>query len=236
MFTNPEVPLSSLPSAVDLHWHPLHPRFVTRILVQRAITVGVMTVLLGATTVFFQMKRPWEGEFNSALPVAWTLAICFFAWRMIWPVFEVPRRGYAVREKDIAFKSGVLWRSSTIVPFNRVQHAATGSGMLDRKFGLAALTVFTAGGAGADLHIAGLAAEHAERLRVYVVNKVGGSLEEAEPSLNDGLPNNDEEPSAGEREGLAPRMKGASAREREGLADEEASAREREERDQERLD
>ena len=221
MFTNPEVPLSSLPSAVDLQWHPLHPRFVTRILVQRAITVGVMTVLLGGTTAFFLVEQPWEGEFNSALPVAWALAVFFFAWRMIWPVFEVPRRGYAVREKDIAFKSGVLWRSSTIVPFNRVQHAATGSGMLDRKFGLAALTVFTAGGAGADLHIAGLAAEHAERLRVYVVDKVGGSLEE---------------PSAGEREGPAPRMKRASAGEREGLADEEASVGEREGLDQERLD
>ena len=210
MFTNPEVPLSSLPSAVDIQWHPLHPRFVTRILVQRAITVGVMTVLLGATTVFFHMKQPWEGEFNSALPVVWALAVLFFAWRMIWPVFEVPRRGYAVRERDIAFKSGVLWRSSTIVPFNRVQHAATGSGMLDRKFGLAALTVFTAGGAGADLHIAGLAAEHAERLRVYVVDKVGASSEGPEPS-------------AGEREGPAPRM-------------ERVSAGEREERDQERLD
>lgn len=174
MFSNPEVPLASLPRAADLEWHALHPRFVTRILSQRILVLGVAALTLGVATIVVFAKQVWEGYATPMASVVWGLGVCFAAWRLIWPVFEVPRRGYAVREKDIAFKSGLLWRSVTVVPFNRVQHAATGSGMLDRNFGLATLTVFTAGGSGGDLHIAGLGAERAERLRAHVVAKVGG--------------------------------------------------------------
>lgn len=175
MFSNPEVPLASLPRAADLEWHALHPRFVARILVQRAVSLGVVAVLLGAATVFVYVEQVWEGRATTLVRVVWGLAICYAAWRLVWPVFEVPRRGYAVRERDIAFRSGLLWRVATVVPFNRVQHAATASGLFDRKFGLATLTVFTAGGSGGDLHIAGLGADRAERLRVYVVGKAGGT-------------------------------------------------------------
>ena len=180
MFSNPEVPLASLPHAADLEWHALHPRFVARILSQRTISLAVAALGLGVATILVFVEQVWEGHATTIVSVVWGLGLCFAAWRLIWPVFEVPRRGYAVRERDIAFKSGLLWRTVTVVPFNRVQHAATGSGLLDRNFGLATLTVFTAGGSGGDLHIAGLGADRAERLRVYVVSKAGGTEGKAE--------------------------------------------------------
>ena len=181
MFSNPEVPLASLPHAADLEWHVLHPRFVARILSQRAIVLTVAALGLGVANILVLVEQVWEGHATLVMSVVWGLGLCFAAWRLIWPVFEVPRRGYAVREKDIAFKSGLLWRTVTVVPFNRVQHAATGSGLLDRNFGLATLTVFTAGGSGGDLHIAGLGADRAERLRVYVVSRAGGTEDRTEP-------------------------------------------------------
>src|SRR5690606_41032422 len=36
------------------------------------------------------------------------------------------KRGYAVREKDLLYRSGILSTTTTIVPFNRIQH-------IDRK-------------------------------------------------------------------------------------------------------
>jgi len=92
-------------------------------------------------------------------------------------LISVPRRGYVVRDKDIVFKSGVIWRSVTAIPFNRVQHVETSNTPLDRKFGLANLQIFTAGGAGGDLKISGLGADIAEQLRVYILDKVGASIE-----------------------------------------------------------
>ena len=82
---------------------------------------------------------------------------------LVWPLLDVPRRGYVVRDKDLVYKAGVLWRSVKAVPYNRVQHAETASGPLDRRYGLARLTVFTAGGSGGDLRVDGLSSDVAER-------------------------------------------------------------------------
>ncbi len=81
------------------------------------------------------------------------------------------------RDKDIVFKSGVIWRSVTAIPFNRIQHVETSSTPLDRRFGLANLQIFTAGGSGGDLRISGLGSGAAEQLRIYILDKVGASIE-----------------------------------------------------------
>ena len=85
---------------------------------------------------------------------------------LAWPLLSVPKRGYVVRDKDILFRKGVVWRSVTAVPFNRIQHVETSNTPLDRKFDLATLQLFTAGGSSGDLKIDGLAARVAEQLRV----------------------------------------------------------------------
>ena len=109
----------------------------------------------------------------------WVFAILFAIPFLAWPSIAVPRRGYVVRDKDIVFRCGVIFRSVTAVPFNRIQHVETSSTPLDRKFDIAALQIFTAGGSGGDLKIDGLSADVAERLRVYILDKVGASVEDA---------------------------------------------------------
>ena len=56
------------------------------------------------------------------------------------------------------------------VPFNRVQHTKLDSGLLDRRFGLANLSVFPAGAGGH--RIRGLGTDTAEQLRVYVSERI----------------------------------------------------------------
>ena len=89
----------------------------------------------------------------------------------------MPRKGYAVRNKDIVFRSGVFWRTVTAIPYNRIQHVEKDSAPLDRRYGIANLKIFTAGGAGGDLKIDGLSADVAERLRVHILDKVGAVVE-----------------------------------------------------------
>ena len=97
--------------------------------------------------------------------------------QFVWPVISVPRIAYAVRDKDILYKSGVFWQTVTAIPFNRIQHVEKSSTPLDRRFDIATLQLFTAGGAGGDLKIHGLSADTAENLRVLIIEKVGTSVE-----------------------------------------------------------
>jgi membrane protein YdbS with pleckstrin-like domain len=71
----------------------------------------------------------------------------------------------------------VFWHTVTAIPFNRIQHVEKSSTPLDRRFGIATLQLFTAGGSGGDLKIHGLSAEVAENLRVFILDKVGASIE-----------------------------------------------------------
>lgn len=172
MFSNPEVPHESLPGTDDLDWHPLHPRFVRR------LQLGAVVRVLVIGAVGFAAHLLATGGDSAALglfadrllPVAVAGLGLFAALTIVWPVTAVPRRGYVVRENDILYRTGVLWRSVVAVPFNRVQHTKVDSGLLDRRFGLANLSVFPAGAEGHKIR--GLGADTAERLRVYVSERI----------------------------------------------------------------
>lgn len=73
--------------------------------------------------------------------------------------------GYLTRERDVSFRRGVVSRSVATVPFARVQHVSIERGPIDRRIGLAALQLRTAGG---HLAIPGLADDTAERLKSFV--------------------------------------------------------------------
>jgi membrane protein YdbS with pleckstrin-like domain len=89
-------------------------------------------------------------------------------------------RTYMLRSRDITWRSGWLWRRVVSVPYNRIQHVETGQGVIEKWYGLASLYVFTAGKSSSDLAIPGLEAEHAEKLKDYILGQVGGLQMEEE--------------------------------------------------------
>lgn len=169
MFENAEIPLDELSSADNLEWQSLDPRYARRLQLQSLITTAVMTVaVLTAQFVPLPLDR-------RLFAVAWLAVVVISIAGILWPLVSVPRKGYAIRDKDIVYRSGVLWRTVTAVPFNRVQHVETSSTPLDRRFSQARLQLFTAGAS--DLKIGGMPADVAERLRLFVLEKAGASLE-----------------------------------------------------------
>jgi len=97
---------------------------------------------------------------------------------MVLSIKSYDYQGYAIRDKDIIYKTGIFFRSSLIIPFNRIQHCEIEQGPIDRLFGLAELSLFTAGGSGSDLKIPGLAQDRANSLKNYITNKVAQDEEE----------------------------------------------------------
>lgn len=72
--------------------------------------------------------------------------------------------GYCERDDDLLVRRGVLVRRLTVVPYGRMQYVDVVSGPLERRFGLATLTLHTAA-ARTHAHVPGLAADEAARLR-----------------------------------------------------------------------
>lgn len=170
MFENVEIPVEDLPRADALEWQPLDPAYRKRLVVDRLITIGFILAGTALAVILpgFEVLRAVL-LFSGAGIVAVAM--------LVWPFVAVPRMGYALRDKDLVYRSGVFWRSVTAVPFNRIQHVETSSSPLDRRFSLATLKLFTAGGSGGDLRIDGLHKERAEQLRAFVLDKAGASIE-----------------------------------------------------------
>lgn len=176
IFENPEIEIEDLPQADAVAWLGMDPKFTRRLLTQSALTLLVLSI--GVTGLKFVFNNAFADE-NIELSFGWLwlliplIAVPLF----VWPLISVPRIGYAIRDKDIIYKSGVFWHTVTAVPFNRIQHVEKSSTPLDRYFGIATLQLFTAGGTGGDLKIHGLSVDTAESLRVFILDKVGASVE-----------------------------------------------------------
>lgn len=170
LFSNVQLDLQSLPSADQLEMIPLEPAFKTVRYISGAI-VAIITSLIAWAIVYFE-PRTWPWGFYAA-----GLVSAFGIWFIIYSGISFHHMGYALREKDISFKSGYLWRSITTIPFNRVQHCDFKQGLLDRRFGLSRLTIYTAGGQNTDLVVPGLLPDTAERLKAYILQSTEQATE-----------------------------------------------------------
>lgn len=78
-------------------------------------------------------------------------------------------KGYAIREHDFSYRSGVIFQSVVSQPILRIQYVELKHGPIDRHFGLASLEIFSAGGTMHTFAIPGLPEEKAREIRSYVL-------------------------------------------------------------------
>ncbi|MEP6647232.1 MAG: PH domain-containing protein [Saprospiraceae bacterium] len=173
LFTNAQLNIQHLPDANSLVIVRLETGYKTL----RYISAGLIStgVILVAWFVLFTQDIHWQ--YSKLFFIAISIVSI---WMIFYNGISFRYLGYAVREKDISYKSGWLWRSMITVPFNRVQHCDIKQGLLDRRFGLSRLTIYTAGGQGTDLMIPGLLPDTAERLKSFILNATEKSIVEEE--------------------------------------------------------
>jgi len=88
------------------------------------------------------------------------------------PLRRYHARGFAMSDDRLRVVRGVLFHADVVVPFSRVQHLDVTQGPIERFYGLATLTLHTAGTHNHSVALPGL--EHAkatamrEQIRAYV--------------------------------------------------------------------
>lgn len=170
LFSNPQMDLQALPKAESQAMISLEPAFKT-VRYLGAVLFGAALMIAAALVLFF---KPDLGIYGvTGFGMITLMAI----WNVVYQGIAFPYMTYAVREKDITYQSGWLWKSMTTVPFNRVQHCDIRQGLLDRQFGLAKLTIYTAGGQNTDVEIPGLLPDTAERLKTFILRATELSIE-----------------------------------------------------------
>lgn len=97
-------------------------------------------------------------------------AVVGIVWWVIVAHRQVKNLGYAIRENDLLIQRGIMFRSTTVVPFGRMQFVDVSSGPVSRLFGLATVELHTAS-ASSDATIPGLPAQDADHLRELLAQR-----------------------------------------------------------------
>ncbi len=105
----------------------------------------------------------------AAVSTAFALLFVRFLVALWWPWLTWRRWGWRCEDDELLIQRGVLLRSVTAIPIERVQHVDVRQGPLEQWLGLARVHVHTASGLGADGVVPGLERVVAETLRDQLV-------------------------------------------------------------------
>lgn len=166
-FTNETLNLNSLPKFEEVNFSPLHKNYIKVVYINIVIIVLIFAVGIGVLLYFNQELQNTLSYSIFGISYLVFALIVFFS-----SIASVKKRGFAVREKDILYKRGLISTTTTMIPFNRIQHVAMHEGAFSRIFDLAQIQIFTAGGSSSDIKISGIEKEKAENIKELLMQKI----------------------------------------------------------------
>lgn len=166
LYSNLQIATEQLPQIEVIDFEPIQKKYIW-IMRLRFLLAPVVPVALYILADMYMSTFWWI--------TAAYIAVVVLLFGVQWLGFK--RKGYAVREHDVNYRTGWFFRSTTSIPFNRIQHCELERSALERLFNLSTLKIYTAGGSGSDITIPGLEPETAKKLRSFII-KTAASHEE----------------------------------------------------------
>ena len=135
---------------------PLHPNHVK--VLRITAVLACLPFVIGALVLEFAEVLPRGLFIVPILVVAGIIVVRV-------PLRRWQARGFSIAQERLRVVRGILFHSDTVVPFGRVQHIDVNQGPIERFYGLATLTVHTAGNHNSSVHLPGLAHDDAVSMR-----------------------------------------------------------------------
>lgn len=164
-FTNDPIDIERLPKYEAVSLKSLSPKYWNVVVIHICIFLILLAAGIAAILVFNTGARQHTFLFTG-------LYTAFAVLLFILNRADISKRGFAIRDRDIIYKSGIVALTTTIVPFSRIQHIALDEGLFSRIYGLGTLKIFTAGGSSGSLHIPGIEIEEAKSIKEMLMKQI----------------------------------------------------------------
>ncbi|PLK23853.1 hypothetical protein C0V72_07310 [Porphyrobacter sp. TH134] len=138
----------------------LHPNYAHALRVRTTLTA--IPFLIGALVAEAAIRKA------ALIPqglIAGTVLVIALALIIRVPARRYNARGYQISADRLRVVRGLLFRVDTVVPFGRVQHIDVQQDPIERFFGIATLTIHTAGNHNASVSLPGLGEPLARDMR-----------------------------------------------------------------------
>ncbi len=174
MFENNTVEIDQIPQYQEIEFSALHNNYKKIVQVNTIFTLIIGIVVCCA--LFFLIDE--IEKFYVIVPI---LIITIFL--AVFPLISYKKKKYAFRKHDVLFKKGLIFKSTHISPYIRLQHVVIKQGWYAKKMGLATLVMYTAANNFSDISIPGLTLKEAERWKSYLMNRIQELNDESEDQL-----------------------------------------------------
>ena len=166
-FSNEKILKETLPKFEEIETSKLNKKYYLVTVISSLIVFFILSIILGIAINFLDFD--WFENYANTI-----IVLYLFIWVLLffydWISFN--RKSYAFRDHDVIYKYGIIWQTTVLIPFNRIQHIALHQDFISRKFGLASLQFYTAGGSTSDINIHGLILDDAKRFKDFVSKRV----------------------------------------------------------------
>lgn len=165
--TNRQLNFENIDKVENLNYTPLEKKYLK---VQTVKTILVYIIFMGLTLLFLLAE-----EF--AYRVVTTIGIeCVFLTAMIVNLFLLPKaysyKGFAIREHDITYRSGIIFPKTVTIPFCKVQQVSVRQTPVTRMFGLYAVDIVNGAQFLAETTIPGLTKEKADGIKALLIERI----------------------------------------------------------------
>ncbi|MDE6717248.1 MAG: PH domain-containing protein [Muribaculaceae bacterium] len=146
-----------------LTYHPVERRYRN---VQIILTTILYLLVAAAALFLLLLENPvWCCFTEAAILIATTfnLFILLKAWKY---------KGYALRQQDISWRSGVIFPSVTTIPYRRLQQVSVKQNPVSRLFHLYSVEAVNGAQAYASLTIHGLNQETASQINDFLLSRL----------------------------------------------------------------
>jgi len=166
LFKNESIDINSLPS-IDLEkFTPIEKRYRIIMVINSIISATIITIPIILVSIFNAEVPLYVGYALSAVLLAYII------FNIFWSRISIQYKSYLLRSNDILFKKGVIWKKTTAIPFNRIQHVEVKQSAIAKQLNLSKIVIFTAGGNTGDLAISGLNDQTANKIREFIMGKL----------------------------------------------------------------
>ena len=160
-FNNEVISIDALPKYEEAKMTPVQEKYWTVMVINFLTTFLFLGAIVTGFSFLWDMQQ-YQWYILGGYVIL--MVVIFFFQRM-----SFSKRSYALREKDIIYRHGILSTITVIIPFSRIQHVGINEGFVSRYYKLAQLQIYTAGGSSSDLKISGLSRSDAEKIKEKVM-------------------------------------------------------------------
>lgn len=150
----------------DLEFQAIEPTYI-KVLTARIVLTYILFIGIAFTIPLMMESYGWWITLGIVCALGIALAVNLILIRGIYYV-----KGYALRNQDVSYRSGLFFTSVRTVPFSKIQQVSVRTNPLSRMFALYHLDIINGSqSSGNQITIPGLTHDDAERLKSIIINK-----------------------------------------------------------------